>query len=114
MIHDQIAESLSRAYKNVFLGVSDSREGMLVLADLINKCCLFTVNTKSPNEALVLEAKKAIGIYLFQQVGLSKGYGGQIDLIELGSIIQVFQGAHESAQMIRQAAENLDKEQDNA
>lgn len=97
--------ALSKAYKNVFLGSSTAQEGQLVLTDLINQCNIFKVNLKSAEEALILEAKKSIGIYLFAQVGLTAEYGGEVDLMQLGNITQVLASTDAYMRTIHQPKE---------
>lgn len=103
---------LARAYKNVFLGSSTAQEGMMVLTDLINISNIFTTNTKSAHEAAVLEGKRAVGVYIFGILGLAPDYGGEIDLIQLGNITQIFAETAHNITAIQQAKHDAKEEDD--
>jgi len=39
----------------------DAQQGLRVLFDLINQCHVFTVNTKNPHDAAILEGMRKVG-----------------------------------------------------
>ena len=76
-MNEYLLKTLAKDYQDVFIGRSDAQQGLRVLFDLINQCHVFTVNTKSPHDAAVLEGMRKVGIYLMQQVAMAPKYGGE-------------------------------------
>lgn len=99
---------LIKSYQDVFGGNATKQQAQLVLFDLINKCEIFTVNTKDSHAAAVLSGRRYIGVYLLSMIGLAPQFGEPFRPEQLSDILD----RAESAYKLHQTKTQTKKEDD--